>query len=324
MTEQDNEWSVASVFYALPTCHSVVGDVGPLPQVRPGSFDFRDHLPQHPPAPLEIDNSCKNVESVADCIRQLGYTVRCGTGGEGGASRGGREKYAILSISKKRFYYGSELGTCYQYLSGKRSVYKGFLRWRESLRAAAAACATDKEMQEAEEKKLFKLIDDGSICNKNWENWDIWETGVSTIGNTLPNDIVQALQDFRSDCPDFVRNPGYEFYIPPCMQELPESCPPPESANNQGGGGASAAPSHATAVAAPAQATAVAAPAQATAVAAPAQATAVAAPSQATAVAAPAQATAVAAPSHATAVAAPASKKVPTGDSSDSSDSDEE
>jgi len=237
MTEYGNEWSVASAFYEKQTCHSVVGDVAPLPQDTPGpDFDLRDHLPQHPPAPLEIDNSCKNVESVADCIRQLGYTVRCGTGGEGGASRGGREKYAILSISKKRFYYGSEFGTCYQYLSGKRSVYKGFLRWRESLRAAAAACATDEEMHEAEEKKLFKLIDDGSICNKNWENWDIWETGVSTIGNTLPNDIVQALQDFRSDCPDFVRNPGYECYIPPCMQELPESCPPPESANNQGGG----------------------------------------------------------------------------------------
>lgn len=222
MTEQDSEWSVASVFYALPTCHSIVGDAMSRP-------------PPLPHAPLAIDNPSTNVESVADCIRQLGYTVQCGAAGEGR-----RGKYSILSIRKKRFYYGSEFGTCYQNLSGKRSVYRGFLRWkliwRESLRAAAAACATDKEIHEAEEKKLFKLIDDGSICNKNWENWDIWETGVSTIGNTLPNEIVQALQDFRSDCPDFVRNPDYEFYIPPCMQELPESCPPPESANNQGDG----------------------------------------------------------------------------------------
>ena len=239
MTEYGNEWSVASAFYEKQTCHSVVGDVAPLPQDTTGpDFDLRDHLPQHPLAPLEIDNSCKNVESVADCIRQLGYTVQCGAGGQDG-----RGKYSILSIHKERFYYG--LVSSHHCLSGKRSVYKGFLRWkpswRESMRAAAAACATDKEMQEAEEKKLFKLIDDGSICNKNWENWDIWETGVSTIGNTLPNDIVQALQDFRSDCPDFVRNPGYEFYIPPCMQELPESCPPPESANNQGGGAQAAA-----------------------------------------------------------------------------------
>ncbi len=220
MTEQDNEWSVASVFYPLPTCHSIVGDIGLLPQVPPPLL--RGHVAHaiaHAAPPLEIDNPCTNVECVADCIRQLGYTVKCGAGGQGG-----RGKYSILSIHKERFYYGSEFGTCYQYLSGNRSVYKGFLRWKPSW------------AWEAEEKKLSKLIDDGSICNKNWENWDIWETGVSTIGNTLPNDIVQALQDFRSDCPDFVRNPDYEFYIPPCMQELPESCPPPESANNQGGG----------------------------------------------------------------------------------------
>jgi hypothetical protein len=272
MSDFDNGWSVASVFNTNGTCHSA------------GIHSY-PHAPtiDLPRAPAAFDNPRKNTESVADCIRQLGYTVQCGT------DRGcGRGKYSILSIRKKKFYYGSEFGTCYQSLSGKRPVYKGFLRWKLSWRASAAACATDKEMRSAEEKKLFKLIDEGSIYSKNWENWDIWETGVSTIGNTLPNDIVQALQDFRSDCPDFVRNPDYEFYIPPSMQETPDACPPAEPANNLGGGGASAAPSHATAVAAPAHATAVAAPAQATA------------------------------------VAAPASKKVPTGDSSDSSDSDDE
>ena len=303
MTEQDNDWSVASVFYENQTCHSVVGDVGPLPQVRPGSFEFWDFLQQHPLAPLEIDNPSTNVESVADCIRQLGYTVQCGAGGQDG-----RGKYSILSIHKERFYYG--LVSSHHCLSGKRSVYKGFLRWKLSLRAAAAACATDKEMQEAEEKKLFKLIDDGSICNKNLENWDIWETGVSTIGNTLPDDIVQALQDFRSDCPDFVRNPDYEFYIPPCMQELPESCPPHEPVNNQGGD------AQATAAPAPAQAQAAA-----TAAPGPAQATAAAAQ-----VPAPAQALAQAT-AQATAAPAPAqaSKKTPyTSESSDSSDSEDD
>ena len=142
---------------------------------------------------------------------------------------------------------------------------------------------------------MIKLIDDGSICNKNWENWDIWETSVSTIGNTLPNDIVHALQDFRSECPSFVRNPDREFYIPPSMQETPDACPPPEPANNQGGAQASALAAQASALAVPAQATAVAA--------------------QATAV--PAQAAA--------AQAATTSKKTPnTSDSSDSSDSDDE
>ena len=81
MTEHDNEWSVASAFYTLPTCHSIVGDVVPLPPQPRARFALRDHLPQHPLAPLEIDNPRKNVESVAGCIRQLGYTVQCGVGG---------------------------------------------------------------------------------------------------------------------------------------------------------------------------------------------------------------------------------------------------
>ena len=247
MSDFDNGWSVASVFNTNGTCHSA------------GIHSY-PHAPtiDLPRAPAAFDNPRKNTESVADCIRKLGYTVQCGRGGEGA-----RGKYIILTISKKRFYYGSEFGTCYQYLSGKRSVYEGVLRWKLSWRAAAAACATDKEMRSAEEKKLFKLIDEGSIYSKNWENWDIWETGVSTIGNTLPNDIVQALQDFRSDCPDFVRNPDYEFYIPPSMQETPVACPPAEPANNEGGG------AQATVAPAPAQAQATA---TATAVAAPAQA----------------------------------------------------
>ena len=251
MSDFDNGWSVASVFNTNGTCHSAgIHSHSPAPTV------------DLPCAPVAFDNPRKNTESVADCIRKLGYTVQCGRGGEGG-----RSKYIIISISKKRFYYGSEFGTCYQYLSGKRSVYKGFLRWKLSWRAAAAACATDKELEHAEEKKMFKLIDEGSSCSKNCENW---ETGASTIGNTLPSDIVQALQDFRGVCPGFVREPDYEFYIPPCIQETLGACPPAEPANNEGGGGASAAPAQATAV------------------------------------------------------AAPASKKVPTGDISDSSDSDDE
>jgi hypothetical protein len=267
MSDFDNGWSVASVFNTNGTCHSAgIHSHSPAPTV------------DLPCAPVAFDNPRKNTESVADCIRKLGYTVQCGRGGEGG-----RSKYIIISISKKKFYYGSQYGTCYQYLSGKRSVYEGFLRWKLSWRAAAAACATDKELEHAEEKKMFKLIDEGSSCSKNCENW---ETGASTIGNTLPNDIVQALQDFRSVCPGFVREPNYEFYIPPSMQETPDACPPPEPANNLGGGAQ--------------------------------------APAQATVVAAPAQATAVAAPAQATAVAAPASKKVPTSESSDTSDSEDD
>ena len=48
--------------------------------------------------------------------------------------------------------------------------------------------------------------------------------GVSTIGNTLPNDIVEVLRDFRCDDPNFTTEPDYEFYIPECMLET-ISCP---------------------------------------------------------------------------------------------------
>ena len=83
------------------------------------------------------------------------------------------------------------------------------------------------------EQEIKTLIEDGSEANVQidylnqksvWGEYDSERRpGVSTIGNTLPADIVQALQDFRSELPHFVREPDYEFYIPPSMQETP--CP---------------------------------------------------------------------------------------------------
>ncbi len=229
MSDFDNGWSVASVFTINGTCHR--SGVHSNPPAH--TFDLRAHLPLHPRAP-GVRQPNTNTDSVADCIRQLGYTVECGRGGEGR-----RGKYIIISISKKKFYYGTEFGTN-QYLSGKRTIYECFLAWQPSWRAALRGFGTDAEVLAAEEKKMLKFIDDGSICNINCENWKIWDTGVSTIGNTLPNDIVEALQDFRSDCPNFVREPDREFYIPQSMQEVPDACPPPEPANNQGGGAGAA------------------------------------------------------------------------------------
>ena len=77
----------------------------------------------------------------------------------------------------------------------------------------------------------------------------IYVEGVSTIGNTLPRDIVQALKDFRSDDADFHKEPDYEFYIPDSMTELPEACPAQESSSHQGGGSAAAAVATAVATA---------------------------------------------------------------------------
>ena len=242
------------------------------------------------PCPDEMER----VESVADCIRELGYIVRINT-----ASRASG-KCVISSIYKLKWdptsdsawrkqtgYYG--VGVCYalpdpragsRCLAGRRTIYEKanlYGVFPELLESEEGVNKLRDISGEFTEQEIKTLIEDGSDANvmmdylnqkSVWGEYDSERRpGVSTIGNTLPADIVKALQDFRSDLPYFVREPDYEFYIPPCIQETLGACPPAEPANNEGGGGASAAPAQATAV------------------------------------------------------AAPASKKVPTGDSSDSSDS---
>ena len=62
---------------------------------------------------------------------------------------------------------------------------------------------------------MEQLIENGAYCNKFSEKKDSYnDNGVSTIGNTLPQDIVEALRDFRSEHDAFIREPDYEFYIP--------------------------------------------------------------------------------------------------------------
>jgi len=244
------------------------------------------------PCPDEMER----VESVADCIRKLGYIVRCNT-----ASRASG-KIEISSIYKLKWdptsdsawrkqigFYGVGVGRLAhpragsRCLAGRRTIYEKanlYGVFPELLESEEGVNKLRDISGEFTEQEIKTLIEDGSEANVQidylnqksvWGEYDAERRpGVSTIGNTLPADIVKALQDFRSDLPYFVREPDYEFYIPPSMQETPVACPPPEPANNLGGGGASAAPAQATAV------------------------------------------------------AAPASKKVPTGDSSDSSDSDDE
>ena len=253
----------------------------------------------------------ERVESVADCIRELGYIVRINT-----ASRASG-KIEISSIYKLKWdptsdsawrkqigYYGVGVGRLAhpragsRCLAGRRTIYEKanlYGVFPELLESEEGVNKLRDISGEFTEQEIKTLIEDGSEANVQidylnqksvWGEYDSERRpGVSTIGNTLPADIVQALQDFRSELPHFVREPDYEFYIPPSMQETPDACPPPESANNLGGG------------------------AQATA----AQAAAV----QATAV----QATAV--PVQATALAAPASKKM-SSTSSDSSDSEDD
>jgi len=238
MAHGNRFWSVASVF----------NDYGMLRYEKV----FHQESFVVSPALQHIDEQRTRAESVADCIRNLGYTVLCG-----GEDRG---RYVISQINKKRFYYGSEFGTNYQYLSGKRTIYEMAIELEERRYVSLCEQGLCRRRSynllnisgEIAQKKIKSWIEDGSLCNKNVHFYDIYEQGVSTIGNTLPGDIVQALQDFTSDCPYFVREPDYEFYIPPVMHELPDACPPPEPANNQGGGAASAVVEAPGAVATPA------------------------------------------------------------------------
>lgn len=70
------------------------------------------------------------------------------------------------------------------------------------------------------EGTMEQLIENGVYCNKYSDKKDSYnDNGVSTIGNTLPQDIVEGLRDFRSEQSAFIREPDYEFYIPDSIAE---------------------------------------------------------------------------------------------------------
>ena len=273
------EWSVASVFnkngrlrydIAAALEAALVGNDSPVSISRTPALPWPDEK--------------KRVDSVADCIRELGYIVKCRT--EQGVSR---NQYIISCIYKwtcdpdgpwrprqQTCYYG--VAFCIhpcdlrsnRFLAGRRTIYEKadlYGVFPELLESEEGENKLRDISGEFTEQEIKTLIEDGSEvnglidCSNHKSSGAEYDPerrpGVSTIGNTLPADIVQALQDFRSDLPEFVREPDYEFYIPPSMQETPDACPPPEPANNLGGG------AQAAAVAVPAQAAAVAVPAPA-------------------------------------------------------------
>lgn len=177
------------------------------------------------------------TEKIAKCIEHLGYVVVCGYGGNGGwiilsihkhsskALPGGKLVYGIMN---SRSYISSQEKRS---LSGNRTIYEAakafcpekFTGDCSNLRRSIDGIFT--------EKKIKDLIEKGSHSNQISKDPELIETylqGVSTIGNTLPADIVEALREFSSTDGMFVKDPDYEFYIPPSMQELPEACPCPE------------------------------------------------------------------------------------------------
>jgi hypothetical protein len=244
MSDFNKRWSVASVF-------NVYG------MNRHSTAEMLANAHRLPRALRDIDDQSTKAASVADCIRSLGYTVVCSWTEESG-------RYVILSIQNDmEFCYGSrgsviyehcpeEHQRCYRYLAGHRTIYE---KVDSELSSGPTRRLRDLPLHRLENvggetswEQMKKLIDDGCIHNMFKGLWGYSE-GVSTIGNTLPRDIVEALQSFRSDDADFHKEPDYEFYIPDSMKELPEACPAQESSSHQDGGSAAAPGAAATATA---------------------------------------------------------------------------
>jgi len=251
-----NKWSVASVFNAW----------GCLRSQRLYNYDAR--------VDEEMFITPKyTTDLVADCIRALGYNVQCG-------QTPNCDMYIILSISKvecgrEKFYYGSTFTwggrhqDSHRILAGERTIYNEadlFSSIADSPRCVAYDYELSGEDLAAFRASLFdisdkmsvshikKLIDDGSKCNRlaeAAETVDRYFTGVSTIGNSLPNEIVHALKEFTCDCLCFVKEPDYEFYIPDCMIEGDIACPVAEESINCPDGGSTVCDAHALPVCLP-------------------------------------------------------------------------
>ena len=177
------------------------------------------------------------TEKIAKCIEQLGYVVACGYGGSGGWIIQSIHKHSSKALPGGKLVYGIMNSRSYisaqekRSLSGNRTIYEAakafcpekFTGDYSNLRLSIDCVFT--------EKKIKDLIEKGSHSNQISKVPELMETylqGVSTIGNTLPADIVEALRTFTSTDGLFAKDPDYEFYIPPSMQELPEACPCPE------------------------------------------------------------------------------------------------
>lgn len=201
---------------------------------------------------MRICQTYGRVSRVADCIKELGYQVDITQSLSTGV-------FVIIGIFKTEYdgtltyYYGEDKskqiydiyhgGTFRSLrdgsfdaeklpLSGTRSIHQKLL---ESYTHYLALCRIYGDFQkyiqnirtfgrELPQQTIKNLIDNGAHNNRLSDKNQYNQEGVSTIGNTLPNDIVEALRDFRSEMPSFTTEPDYEFYIPDSMIET-KACP---------------------------------------------------------------------------------------------------
>jgi hypothetical protein len=228
-----------------------------------------------------LDNQSTQVASVADCIRSLGYTVKCCWTEESG-------RYVIWSIQNDTgFCYGSRGSEIYnhcpfehqqsfRYLASHRTIYEKVdnkqLKPRTRHLTQGTVYMPARRLRDLWRGRLENisgeipwpemkdLIDNGCISNMYRSTvTSSYVEGVSTLGNTLPPDIVEALKSFHSDDANFNKEPDYEFYIPVSMRELHMELPPACPVSEDSGGGAAQGSPAAAAAPAPVAAAQVAA-----------------------------------------------------------------
>lgn len=236
MSSISTKWSVASVFNPF--------GMHRFEEINPTNYTVSSQDPS-----CSIYNLDTTIERVVDCIRSLGYSVNFGMCRE-------TTRLVIQSIQclkTKRFVYGT--ASCpylssektyigWRNLAGNRTIYEKAKKFYPERFAGEYDNFISDVSKIFTQTKIFELIDNGEVKKQFTDELNLYLKGVSTIGNTLPSDIVEALRDFTSDDPNFVNEPWYEFYIP--MTEM--ACPvAEESANCPDGDSAACVPAAAAA-----------------------------------------------------------------------------
>ena len=190
------------------------------------------------------------VDTVADVISGLGYTVKCGVH----QCERAMGSYIIMNIQSEdgTYVYGCSqedeewLGqrTNVRPLIGNRTLWE-WVQWQ-----SFKEIKTEEELQDViSEKDIIDVIYSGGkyllensqvpsfyldraaarppkMEDANPDYISLWHSsaGISTIGNTLPHDIVKALYNFSHHDIAFRKDIHWEYFIPDLIQ-IPEACP---------------------------------------------------------------------------------------------------
>lgn len=198
------------------------------------------------------------VNIVAAMIRELGYSVTCGEH----RCEGAMISYIIMNIQNAAgdYIYGCSLAD--EEWLGQRTDTRPLLGhrtlWDWSYWQTKTELHGIEELKEAIcDHEIITAINDGGqhfaenshvtgfyvyraaprppdhICALPSEV-SAWhrDTGISTIGNTLPADIVAALRDYKHDDIAFRTDIAWEFYIPEFMRDM-QACPVAEEVHEK-------------------------------------------------------------------------------------------